>query len=99
MKYIFCEGESKVLLLFEMFMRVHERHSKKNVELFATITTTSKCLQKNEVRLLEKRKNKKQRRDAIQRGFSKMGQIMTKERCTLDDNSLDMMRISYRKEP
>ena len=36
----------------------------------------------------------------VERGFSKMGQIMTKKRCTLDDNSLDMlMRISYRKEP
>ena len=35
----------------------------------------------------------------VERGFSKMGQIMTKKRCTLDDNSLDMlMRISYRKE-
>ena len=36
----------------------------------------------------------------VERGFSKMGQIMTKKRCTLDDSSLDMlMRISYRKEP
>ena len=33
----------------------------------------------------------------VEHGFSKMGQIMTKKRCTLDDNSL--MRISYRKEP
>ena len=36
----------------------------------------------------------------VERGFSKMGQIMTKKRSTLDDKSLDMlMRISYRKEP
>ena len=36
----------------------------------------------------------------VERGFSKMGQIMTKKRTTLDDNSLDtLMRISYHKEP
>ena len=36
----------------------------------------------------------------IERGFSRMGQIMTKKCCTLDDKSLDiLMRISYRKEP
>ena len=36
----------------------------------------------------------------VERGFSKMSQIMTKKRSTLDDKSLDMlMRISYRKEP
>lgn len=36
----------------------------------------------------------------VERGLSKMGQIMTKKRCTLDDSSLDiLMRISYRKEP
>ena len=36
----------------------------------------------------------------VERGFSRMGQIMTKKRSTLDDRSLDMlMRISYRKEP
>ena len=36
----------------------------------------------------------------VERGFSKMGQIMTKKRCTLDEKSLDMlMRTSQRKEP
>ena len=36
----------------------------------------------------------------VERGFSKMGQIMTKKRCALDDESLDMqMRISHRQEP
>ena len=36
----------------------------------------------------------------VERGFSRMGQIMTKKRSTLDDNSLDLlMRISYRKKP
>ena len=35
-----------------------------------------------------------------ERGFSKMSQIMTKKRCTLDEQSLDMlMRISYRVNP
>ena len=36
----------------------------------------------------------------VERGFSKMGQIMTKKRTALDDSSLDtLMRISYHKEP
>ena len=36
----------------------------------------------------------------VERGFSKMGQIMTKKRCGLHDESLDMlMRISYKQEP
>ena len=36
----------------------------------------------------------------VECGFSKMGQIMTKKRCALDDECLDMlMRISYRQEP
>ena len=36
----------------------------------------------------------------VERGFSRMAQIMTKKRCTLDGKSLDiLMRISYRKEP
>ena len=36
----------------------------------------------------------------VERGFSKMGQIMTKKRCALDDESLDMqIRISHRQEP
>ena len=36
----------------------------------------------------------------VQRGFSKMGQIMSKKRTALDDSSLDtLMRISYHKEP
>ena len=35
----------------------------------------------------------------VERSFSKMGQIMTKKRCLLDDNSLDLlMRISHNKE-
>ena len=34
----------------------------------------------------------------VVRGFSKMGQIVTKKRTALDDNSLEMlMRISYNK--
>ena len=34
----------------------------------------------------------------VERGFSKMGQIVTKKRTALDDNSLEMlMRISYNK--
>ena len=32
----------------------------------------------------------------VERGFSKMGQIMAKKRTALDDNSL--MRISYQKQ-
>ena len=36
----------------------------------------------------------------VDRGFSKMGQIVTKKRTALDDNSLEMlMRISYNKTP
>ena len=36
----------------------------------------------------------------VERGFSKMGQIVTKKRTALDDNSLEMlMRISYNKTP
>lgn len=36
----------------------------------------------------------------VERGFSKMSQILTKKRCALDDKSLDMlMRISHRKDP
>ena len=36
----------------------------------------------------------------VERGFSKMGQIVTKKRTTLDDNSLEvLMRISYNKTP
>ena len=35
----------------------------------------------------------------VERGFLKMGQIMTEKRCSLDDNSLDLlMRISHNKE-
>ena len=35
----------------------------------------------------------------VERSFSKMGQIMIKKRCLLDDNSLDLlMRISHNKE-
>ena len=35
----------------------------------------------------------------VEHSFSKMGQIMTKKRCLLDDNSLDLlMRISHNKE-
>ena len=35
----------------------------------------------------------------VERGFSKMGQIMTKRRCSLDANSLDLlMCISHNKE-
>ena len=35
----------------------------------------------------------------VERGFSKMGQIMTKRRCSLDVNSLDLlMCISHNKE-
>ena len=34
----------------------------------------------------------------VERGFSKMGQIVTKKRTALDDNSLEMlMPISYNK--
>ena len=34
----------------------------------------------------------------VERGFSKMGQSVTKKRTALDDNSLEMlMRISYNK--
>ena len=34
----------------------------------------------------------------VERGFSKMGQFVTKKRTALDDNSLEMlMRISYNK--
>ena len=34
----------------------------------------------------------------VDRGFSKVGQIVTKKRTALDDNSLEMlMRISYNK--
>ena len=34
----------------------------------------------------------------VERGFSKMGQIVTKKRTALNDNSLEMlMRISYNK--
>ena len=37
--------------------------------------------------------------EVVERSFSKMGQIMTKKRCSLDDNSLDLfMRISHTKE-
>ena len=36
----------------------------------------------------------------VERGFSKMGQIVTKNRTALYDNSLEMlMRISYNKTP
>ena len=36
----------------------------------------------------------------VERGFSKMGQIVAKKRTALDDNSLEMlMRISYNKTP
>ena len=36
----------------------------------------------------------------VDRGFSKVGQIVTKKRTALDDNSLEMlMRISYNKTP
>ena len=36
----------------------------------------------------------------VERGFSKMGQIVTKKCTALDDNSLEMlMRISYNKTP
>ena len=36
----------------------------------------------------------------VERGFSKMGQIVTKKRTALDDDSLEMlMRISYHKTP
>ena len=35
----------------------------------------------------------------VERGFSKMGQIMTKKRTALDDNSLEtLMRVSYHKQ-
>ena len=35
----------------------------------------------------------------VERGFSKMGQIMAKKRTALDDNSLEtLMRISYQKQ-
>ena len=36
----------------------------------------------------------------VERGFSKVGQIVTKKRTALDDNSLEMLiRISYNKIP
>ena len=36
----------------------------------------------------------------VERDFSKMGQIVTKKRATLDDNSLGMlMHVSYNKTP
>ena len=36
----------------------------------------------------------------VERGFSKLGQIVTKKRTALDDNSLEMLiRISYNKIP
>ena len=37
----------------------------------------------------------------VERGFSKMGQIITKKHTSLDDNSLEMliMWISYHKNP
>ena len=36
----------------------------------------------------------------VEREFSKMGQIMTKKGCALDDESLDiLMRISHRQKP
>ena len=36
----------------------------------------------------------------VERGFSKMGQIITKKRTSLEDNSLEIsMRISYHKDP
>ena len=36
----------------------------------------------------------------VDRGFSKVGQIVTKKRTALDDNSLEMlMHISYNKTP
>ena len=36
----------------------------------------------------------------VERGFSKIGQIVTKKRCALDNESLDIiMRISHRQEP
>ena len=36
----------------------------------------------------------------VERGFSKMGKIVTKKRAALDDNSLEMlMHISYNKTP
>ena len=36
----------------------------------------------------------------VERGFSKMGQIMARKRCALDDESLFMlMRIFHRQEP
>ena len=35
----------------------------------------------------------------VERGFSRIGQIMTKKRTALDDNSLETsMRISYHKQ-
>ena len=35
----------------------------------------------------------------IEKGFSKIGQIMTKKRTALDDSSLEtLMRISYHKQ-
>ena len=36
----------------------------------------------------------------VERGFSKMGQMITKKRASLEDNSLEMlMRISHHKNP
>ena len=36
----------------------------------------------------------------VERGFSKLGQIVTKKRTALDDNSLEMLiHISYNKIP
>ena len=40
-----------------------------------------------------------QTKAVVERGFSKMGQIMIKKRCLLDDNSFDLlMCISHNKE-
>ena len=36
----------------------------------------------------------------VERGFSKLGQIITKKRTSLEDNSLEIsMRISHHKDP
>lgn len=65
--HIYARERAMFCYFFEMFIGFHERHNKKNIELFTAITKrNSKCLQKNEVKLREKRKNKKQRREAIQ---------------------------------
>ena len=34
----------------------------------------------------------------VERGFSKMSQIMTKKRCSLDDNSLDLLMCISRNK-